>query len=312
MNTNWVNNAACYTAERTILTFTQVTQTVSLTTLVIGGTTISVSATYIARNRTLNIDISDFVRMGSGYADFQEGTSTAIRIRWSSVQGANPVNLIAPWSPYQRAVEEYLQTGANSAFGLPSVMIAPSDGENDISAVIYAPDMTNISAKVDGSSATISSHTLAIRHDSKVVEVFYNSDKVLDIVRLVQQECGKTYAEVAWESRTGEGKTHYFEVSAIKVSKENDTELQDYDVTGVYGYRVQCGETLSATLRLPNVSAYDIWYYSDILKSNPSVLINGARYQAAVNTKSLDASLSTVDTYDLEIDVTLAKFEPQS
>lgn len=88
---------------------------------------------------------------------------------------------------------------------------------------------------------------------------FGNSDV---IVRPMQNN--RRYVMVRWISSIGQLRQHIFEVRKIKQSTTNN-----YNLLSLTGLDNQIkGETCEFALYLDRLTRYDLWYYSDIIKSS--------------------------------------------
>lgn len=84
------------------------------------------------------------------------------------------------------------------------------------------------------------------------------------IIPIQEQECEVTYALVRWVSFTGHTRQHVFELVKPKTAVSNAYELQPIDNEFV---EIK-GRMDGFTLKLDNLSPYDMWYYSDVLTSS--------------------------------------------
>lgn len=312
MNTDWRQNKPCYTAERTVVVFTNVAAPVTIQEVKIGTEQFNITATYTHRDGRLEIDLTDLVRLGTGYVQFAEhqtGTTLLVYIRWTTVIGQNPNTTIAPSTDYTERVREE-QDANGPAFGLPSVMIvSPTDFTL---AEIFAPDMFGLQIKgdatedptLDGNSVKIPCGVGRLKVNARNIGAFGRFVQV-DEIWLKPMECG-TYAKVSWLSRFGNAKVHFFEFNKLTLSKYEDTKLQDNTIGTMYGYRQDSGTEVAAVLSLDELTSYDVWYYSDIMTAaTVTVEIDGVTHLARIDTKSLDIKMSKVDRYTLELEVTL-------
>lgn len=84
------------------------------------------------------------------------------------------------------------------------------------------------------------------------------------IVPIQEQECEATYALVRWVSFTGGTKQHVFELVKPKTAVADAYSLEPIDNE----YVEIKGRVDGFTLKLDNLSPYDMWYYSDVLTSS--------------------------------------------
>lgn len=93
-------------------------------------------------------------------------------------------------------------------------------------------------------------------------------------------QCGKKYAAVEWIAASGVERRHTFEVVSLKSSIYGTFSLQTLDNS----YNVRKGREEAFELLVEGLTAYDLWYYSDILTSS-----------------SVKVSFNGVDWYQVEV-----------
>ena len=101
---------------------------------------------------------------------------------------------------------------------------------------------------------------------------------------LREQECGHVYAMVEWESFTGATRRHVFEVVNQKQEKDEKFELINLE----NGYNAIVGRKDGMTLKMKDLSAYDYWYYADLITANNAkISLDGTNYDdITIATKS--------------------------
>lgn len=111
------------------------------------------------------------------------------------------------------------------------------------------------------------------------------SHDVIDTIRIRPLECGVKYAAVEWVSASGVTRRHTFGVKDVKSSFCDTFSLSTID--GSYDTRKGRIEALS--LFLEGLTAYDLWYYSDIITSSSvKVSLDGNTWrQVDVTTNSV-------------------------
>ena len=121
-------------------------------------------------------------------------------------------------------------------------------------------------------------------------------------------ECGKRYAEVEWVSFTGQTRRHVFEV--VKLTEETTNEVSLEMITNEYDVRKD--RRVSFSLRLEGLTAYDYWYYSDLVTSSSvKVSLSGTKYsQVQVTTKkSTIPETSSGKPLTLEIPINYVRYD---
>lgn len=120
--------------------------------------------------------------------------------------------------------------------------------------------------------------------------------------RMAPRNCESKYAVVRWVSFTGATRVHVFELHKVK-----QTTANAYDLLNLAGeYTEIKGREDSFILSLDGLSAYDLWYYADILQSSKvEVQVKGD--QPFRRVKITDNSVTIPDgncgTHKLEINV---------
>lgn len=83
-------------------------------------------------------------------------------------------------------------------------------------------------------------------------------------INIREPQCGRCYAMVQWVSACGIIKRHTFEVRDVELSVSDSVSLQN----NFGGFREAKGTRKGLRLHLPQLTAYDYWYYSDIITSS--------------------------------------------
>ena len=83
-------------------------------------------------------------------------------------------------------------------------------------------------------------------------------------INIREPQCGRRYAMVQWVSALGLVKRHTFEVRDVETSVSDSVSLQN----NFGGFRELKGTRKGLRLHLSQLSAYDYWYYSDIVTSS--------------------------------------------
>lgn len=141
----------------------------------------------------------------------------------------------------------------------------------------------------------------------------YREDDELICSRMVNirpEQCGRRYAMVQWVSAFGLIKRHTFEVRDVETSVSNSVSLQN----NFGGFRELKGTRKGLRLHLSQLSAYDYWYYSDIVTSRDvRVAVSdfdadfGEDTRVKVTTKSVTIP-NGVNIADFDVDVILKDY----
>lgn len=130
-------------------------------------------------------------------------------------------------------------------------------------------------------------------------------------VNIREPQCVRCYAMVQWVSACGIIKRHTFEVRDVELSVSDSVSLQN----NFGGFREAKGTRKSLRLHLPQLTAYDYWYYADIITSSDvRVAVSeidadfGEDTRVKVTTKS--ASIPNgASVADFDVDVILKDYD---
>ena len=129
-------------------------------------------------------------------------------------------------------------------------------------------------------------------------------------VNIREPQCGRCYAMVQWVSAFGLIKRHTFEVRDVETSVSDSVTLQN----NFGGFRELKGTRKGLRLHLSKLSAYDYWYYSDIITSSDvRVAVSefdadfGEDTRVKVTTNSVTIP-NGVNMADFEVDVILKDY----
>lgn len=153
----------------------------------------------------------------------------------------------------------------------------------------------------------------AISVSGEKIAFRYREDDELVCSRTINirpEQCGRRYAMVQWVSAFGLVKRHTFEVRDEEISVADSVALQN----NFGGFRELKGTRKGLRLHLSQLSAYDYWYYSDIVTSSDvRVAVSefdadfGEDTRVKVTTKSVTIP-NGVNIADLDIDVILKDY----
>lgn len=163
----------------------------------------------------------------------------------------------------------------------PYYMIAPETGKSLIAENCKTGSSSG--ASVTG-NATISTNRryITITGDFAYKAVSYGDARPY---KLNPRLCGMQYAYVRWQSFTGVTRLHLFEVSKPTMAADDSYNLIPMDNE----YVEIKGRVDGMTLRLRDLSAYDLWYYADVITSSKvEISLDGTNYtQVQVTTKNI-------------------------
>lgn len=278
MTTNFSFANGYWMAERALITITDATQNGNVRMQVqvryfSGGWITRVDVTYIAdEDGNLVIDVSDALRMYKNMLgirvrvkDIEQAAETMQKVKIMGL--ANPMKLLMPESPNlsiqygqiimppQRMLQ-VLDSVAECYFTQPSQFtIANEEG-----------------SFVDENKRAIQFHDrLQIAHNGTIVAEYQSE--------FATKQC-RLYAVVRWVSMTGVTRSHTFWIikPEIEVSDKYDLLTNDNSYKEIKGHEDGC------TLMIDGLTAYDIWYYSDLAMSSDVrvAIYNGAGYSSGL------------------------------
>lgn len=130
-------------------------------------------------------------------------------------------------------------------------------------------------------------------------------------INIREPQCGRCYAMVQWVSAFGLVKRHTFEVRDVETSVSDSVSLQN----NFGGFRELKGTRKGLRLHLSKLSAYDYWYYSDIITSSDvRVAVSdidadfGEETRVKVTTKSVTIP-NGASVADFDVDVILKDYD---
>lgn len=130
-------------------------------------------------------------------------------------------------------------------------------------------------------------------------------------INIREPQCGRCYAMVQWVSACGIIKRHTFEVRDVELSVSDSVSLQN----NFGGFREAKGTRKGLRLHLPQLTAYDYWYFSDILTSSDvRVAVSeidadfGEDTRVKVTTKSATIP-NGASVVDFDVDVILKDYD---
>ena len=130
-------------------------------------------------------------------------------------------------------------------------------------------------------------------------------------INIREPQCGKCYAMVQWVSASGIIKRHTFEVRDVELSVSDSVSLQN----NFGGFREAKGTRKGLRLHFPKLTAYDYWYYSDIITSSDvRVAVSeidadfGEDTRVKVTTKSATIP-NGASVADFDVDVILKDYD---
>lgn len=227
---------------------------------------------------SVTIDVTDLLRIayratGGGLRAFltewngaEVGTTQSASF---SVKGfINPAQWIKPAHPND--------VGYNNMYisveQPPTMILQPIEGIGSQYSIYNTTDCPNTPDYYVrygfGESENIRSlnNILRLSNTHSYIEFFkvvYGSSTRQAAINIRPMLCDRKYAAIEWQSRRGVSKRATWEVRSVVENTLDPIELQTDDNS----YNVCKGKKITATLYLDNLTAYDVWYYADIVTS---------------------------------------------
>lgn len=236
-------------------------------------------ANYTGFGSYIDIDLTDWVRANEEtvegynthiYTVLQSG-GFDVDVEWvldiQVVGLINPDNVLKPDSNFLRfpivAPRRYIGGEDTicevlSEYESPEPILSAAWGWYDNQGVWHA---ANLSKGLHSLQVSSGYKMLAFGRRSQLIPTPRNKEAIIPIQ---EQECEVTYALVRWVSFTGGTKQHVFELVKPKTSVVDAYSLEPIDDE----YVEIKGRVDGFTLKLDNLSPYDMWYYSDVLTSS--------------------------------------------
>lgn len=264
-----------------------------------GGDNFTVSYVVDYSNGTIDIDITDVVRAyPSGlftvkqYDDKGKMVGDSYSVDWTTGGLTDPSLDFIPKTTYELRVA--------GAVTLPSMILAGGDvvfeviGGNFIYYAIVNGSLVNLSNKTIPRNAT----RIVVRSRTAVI---YSA-------QLNEQDECKDYVQLRWVSRYGNVKQFTWERRDLKEATDDTLRLMDINTP----FNVHKGAMRSLTARLGNLTAYDHWYYADIVTSDKVEMLMPDNVWRQVEVTTKDATTPNTDNgepKELEIDINYAAYD---
>lgn len=265
-----------------------------------GGDNFTVSYVVDDSNGTIDIDMTDVVRAyPSGfftvkqYRDNGALVGSSYSAEWTTGGLTNPERDFIPETTYK--VKDPV------AVTLPSMILA---GGKVVFEVIGGGFIYN--ALVKGSMVNISNKTIPPNATRIVVRA--SRTLVIYSAQLYEQDECKDYVQLRWVSRYGNMKQFTWERRDLKEATDDTLRMMDINTP----FNVHKGAMRSLTARLGNLTAYDHWYYADIVTSDKVEMLMPDNVWRQVEVTTKDATTPNTDNgepKELEIDINYAAYD---
>lgn len=269
--TSATTNVAYWKQERLVLVFDGAGDILHMWSSLSGSYASPIAKYTPDTNGYVFVDITDYIRAYGGCSIYLKDEAADANLCTINITVKGLINPLGVVIPYH--YEEYY-----AKVIAPLHMIAPESGKSLLAEVYYQ----NAACYLTG-SATLATNNryLTVTGDFSCK---FNIQGTPRQYHLKPRLCGMQYAYVRWQSFTGVTRLHIFEVSKPTMAADGSYNLMPRDNE----YVEIKGRVDGMTLRLRDLSAYDLWYYADIITSSSvEVSLDGTNYtQVQVTTKN--------------------------
>lgn len=241
------------------------------------ASTTTLIATYtVDRESEVVIDLTDYIRVHAGDSDrrvmVENRLGNYVVIDFTVIGLINPANVLIPGTVSGIIIEP------------PSVMFRQlfRDQKNAVAMEFYTS--SDITVYTESSlhivKKTVKANTPTTINSNSMDEVRFGTYKI----RVKELDECKRYVAVRWVSFTGQTRLNVWELRDATQSADEAIKLETLDGS----YNQIKGRTDGFKLYLDELTAYDYWYYSDIITSSKvEVMLDGQTWnQVEVTTKS--------------------------
>lgn len=233
-------------------------------------------------------------------------TSTTATITWqASGKFFNPNKVQRPNYP----LAQYF-TKNNLRVNFPNVIFAPSSVFSGDHFLSWSPE-ENLDFSLQSSGGdTIDNDIYIIEtaEEDNAISIGVIDSKSQYNMQMRQQKDCIQYIDIKWEClfKKDAYKKHKFELYEQSESVDVSQELYNYKDGGLALTEKSRKKTI--TLRLDDLTTYDLWYYSDLLtSSNVFAYVDGEWQRIQVITKNINIPFNSVKRNELMIDVLIEK-----
>lgn len=259
-------------------------------------------------NKEILIDLTEYIIANpnpTSEITLYDG-STSATITWqSSGKLFNPNKIQRPNYPLAQFF-----TKNNLRVNFPNIIFAPSS--------VFSGDHFLAWSPVDGLDFYLaSSGGDTIGNDIYIIETL-EEDNSINIgvidnkpqynMQMRQQKDCIQYIDIKWEClfKKDAYKKHKFELYEQSESVDVSQELYNYKDGGLA--LTEKSRKKEITLKLDDLSTYDLWYYSDLLtSSNVFAYVDGEWQRIQVITKNINIPFNSVKRLELMVDILIEK-----
>lgn len=268
----------------------------------------NVFATYYSNGKEVIIDMTEYIIANpnpTSAITLYDGTTSAT-ITWNcSGRLFNPMKVQRPNYPLSQFFRN-----KNIRVNHPNVIFAPSAIFGGDHFLTWSPEEGLEFSLASSGGDTIGNdiYVVETQEDDEYVSIGNINNKAqYNMMMRRLKECVQ-YIDIKWESifKKDAYKKHKFELSEMEESVANSVELYNCKDGGMS--LTEKSRQQQVTIRLDDLTNYDLWYYSDMLtSSNVFALVNGEWQRVSVVTKKIDIPFQSVKRHELTIDLLIDK-----
>lgn len=260
-------------------------------------------------NKEILIDLTEYVIANpnpTSAITLYDG-STSADITWQSTGKLfNPNKIQRPNYP----LAQYF-TKNNMRVNFPNIIFAPSSTFSGDHFLTWSPEENLDFFLASSGGDTIGKEVYIVEtmdEDEDISIGIIDDIKTQYNMSMRQQKDCIQYIDIKWECLFKKDfyKKHKFELYEQNESVADSVELYNYLDGGLALTEKSRKKTI--TLKLDDLSAYDLWYYSDLLtSSNVFAYVDGEWQRIQVITKNINIPFNSVKRNELMIDVLIEK-----
>ena len=259
-------------------------------------------------NKEILIDMTEYIIAKpnpTSAITLYDGSTTATITWQSSGKLFNPNKIQRPSYP----LAQYF-TKNNLRVNFPNVIFAPSSVFSGDHFLSWSPtDGLDFYLQSSGGD-TIDNEVYIVetaKEDNYIGIGIIDTKAQYNMMMRQQKDCIQ-YIDIKWEClfKKNAYKKHKFELYEQTESVDVSQELYNYKDGGLA--LTEKSRKKEITLKLDDLSTYDLWYYSDLLtSSNVFAYIDGEWQRIQVITKSINIPFNSVKRNELMIDILIEK-----
>lgn len=296
-----IPNEKVWSAERQLITLERVSGSVSEVTLT-RRPGVDVATYKLDENGKCTIDITDLVRTYGLYQSTLD-TNTSLYIGLRTSEGMINSYYIYMAGFINPAKVYHPSTGMPFCEVLPPERIlwnASNFGGSVISECYIDSFLSSWS--VEGGSWVDSTTKRQIQASRDFTITWSNVSRKSTFYGGVGTECEDAAAVVRWLSFSGVQRKHYFKVRKSTITPDESYQLLTLDNS----YNEVKGRVDSVTLVIDELSAYDLWYYSDIITSpKVEILLQNVDGWSQVQVTNKNVTIPDGDARNGKLEITV-------